>query len=161
MKTVYQDEKNVVLYENSVERKSCINRESKSFELTIQLYRCHNINMKFLVVVTPPSIYKISTQCKNNYVEPSWRREEITPKYQRDNFSPARQCPRCVQFIRRFQLAQKELNLRCRRDNFAPTGFEILGARQIIPRHEETSFFRTAHFFSQPKKWKKRLEYQY
>ena len=35
MKTVHQDEKNVVLDENSVERKPCINRESKSLELTI------------------------------------------------------------------------------------------------------------------------------
>ena len=35
----------------------CINRESKSLELTIYLYNCHDINMKFLVVVTPPSIY--------------------------------------------------------------------------------------------------------
>ena len=57
MKTVYQDEKNVVLDEKSVERKPCINRESKSLELTIKLYSCPDINMKFLVVVTPPSIY--------------------------------------------------------------------------------------------------------
>ena len=57
MKTVYQDENNVVLDENSVERKPCINRKSKSLELTINLYSCFNINMKFLVVVTPPSIY--------------------------------------------------------------------------------------------------------
>ena len=28
-----------------------------SLELTIKLYSCHDINMKFLVVVTPPSIY--------------------------------------------------------------------------------------------------------
>ena len=35
MKTVYQDEKNVVLVENSVEWKTCINRESKSLELKI------------------------------------------------------------------------------------------------------------------------------
>ena len=35
MKTVYQDEKNVVLVENSVEWKPCTNRESKSLELTI------------------------------------------------------------------------------------------------------------------------------
>ena len=33
--TVYQDENNVVLDENSVEIKPCINRESKSLELTI------------------------------------------------------------------------------------------------------------------------------
>ena len=58
MKTVYQDEKNVVLNENSVERKPCINRESKSNEITIKLYSCHDINMKFLVVVTPLSIYR-------------------------------------------------------------------------------------------------------
>ena len=35
IKTVYQDENNVVLVENSVEWKPCINRESKSLELTI------------------------------------------------------------------------------------------------------------------------------
>ena len=53
MKTVYQDEKNIVLVENSVEIKPCMNRESKSLEITIQLYNCHDINMKFLVVVAP------------------------------------------------------------------------------------------------------------
>ena len=57
MKTIYQDENNVILDENSVEWKPCINRESKSLELTIKLYSCHDINMKFLVVVTPPYIY--------------------------------------------------------------------------------------------------------
>ena len=35
MNTVYQDENNVVLDENSVEWKPCVNRESKSLELTI------------------------------------------------------------------------------------------------------------------------------
>ena len=35
MKTVYQDENNVVLDENSVELKPCINRKIKSLELTI------------------------------------------------------------------------------------------------------------------------------
>ena len=35
MKTVYQDENNVVLVENSVEQKPCINRECKSLKLTI------------------------------------------------------------------------------------------------------------------------------
>ena len=34
MKTVYQDENNVVLVEHSVEWKPCVNRESKSLELT-------------------------------------------------------------------------------------------------------------------------------
>ena len=52
-----EQENNVVLNENSVERKPCINRESKSDELTIYLYSCHGINMKFLVVLSPPSIY--------------------------------------------------------------------------------------------------------
>ena len=42
MKTVYPDENNVVLNENSVEVKPCINRESKSLELTIYLYRCYD-----------------------------------------------------------------------------------------------------------------------
>ena len=40
------------------ERKPCINIVSKSNELTILLYSCHNINMKFLAVLTPPSIYQ-------------------------------------------------------------------------------------------------------
>ena len=57
MKTVYQDENNVVIDEKIVELKPCINRESKSNELTIKLYSCHDINMKFLVVVTPPYIH--------------------------------------------------------------------------------------------------------
>ena len=60
MKTVYPDENNVVLYENSVERKPCINRESKSLEITIKLYSFNDINIKFLVVLTPPSIYQNS-----------------------------------------------------------------------------------------------------
>ena len=50
--------KNVALNENSVEIKPCINIESKSNDLTIKLYSCPDINMKFLVVVTPPSIYQ-------------------------------------------------------------------------------------------------------
>ena len=57
MKTVYPDENNVVLNEKSVERKPCMNRESKTNDITIKLYSCHDINTKFLVVVTPPSIY--------------------------------------------------------------------------------------------------------
>ena len=57
MKTVYPDENNVVLDENSVEWKPCINRESKGLDIKIKLYSCHDINMGFLVVVTPPSIY--------------------------------------------------------------------------------------------------------
>ena len=57
MKTVYPDENNVVLNEKSVERKPFINRKSKSNELTIKLYSCNDINIKFLVVVSPPSIY--------------------------------------------------------------------------------------------------------
>ena len=35
MKTVYPDENNVVLNENSVEGKPCINRESKSNKIII------------------------------------------------------------------------------------------------------------------------------
>ena len=53
-----EQENNVVLNENSVDRKPCINRENKSVELTIYLYSGQDINMKFLVVVTPPSIYQ-------------------------------------------------------------------------------------------------------
>ena len=48
---------NVFLNEDIVDRKQCINRESKSNGHIIYLYSCHDINMKFLVVVTPPSIY--------------------------------------------------------------------------------------------------------
>ena len=62
MRTVYQYENNGVLYENSVERKPCINRESKIDELTIYLYSCNDINMKLLVVVTPPSIFQLPSQ---------------------------------------------------------------------------------------------------
>ena len=58
MKTIYQYENNVVLDENSVEWKPWIKREMKSLELTIKLYSCHDINMKFLVVVSTPSIYQ-------------------------------------------------------------------------------------------------------
>ena len=36
-----------------------MNIESKSDELKIQLYNCHDINMKSLAVVTPPSIYQL------------------------------------------------------------------------------------------------------
>ena len=50
---------NVVLNENRVDRKPCINREINSDELPIQLYGCRYINMKLLVVVTPPPIYQI------------------------------------------------------------------------------------------------------
>ena len=57
MKAFYKDEINVVLDEKSVEIKPSINRESKILELAIKLYSCHDINMKFIVVVTPPSIY--------------------------------------------------------------------------------------------------------
>ena len=53
--------KNVVLNKNSVEGKPCINKESKSDELKIQLCSCPDINMEFLVVVTEPSIYQITS----------------------------------------------------------------------------------------------------
>ena len=49
--------KQCFLDENNVEWEPCINRENKSLELTIKLYSCHDINIKFLLVVTPPSIY--------------------------------------------------------------------------------------------------------
>ena len=70
MKTVYLDENNVVLNENSVERKPCIDRESKIDELTIKLYSYHDINMKFLVVVTPPYMYQVHT-----WLVHSWEHE--------------------------------------------------------------------------------------
>ena len=56
MRTVYPYENNIVLDENSVERRPCINREIKSLELTIYLYCFHDININFLLVVTPLSI---------------------------------------------------------------------------------------------------------
>ena len=62
MKTVYPDENSVILDKNSVEWKPGINRESKGLDLTIKLYSCHDINMKFLVVVTPPSIFQFFIQ---------------------------------------------------------------------------------------------------
>ena len=39
---LFQKEKNVVLNENRVEGKPCINIESKSLELTIYLYSCYD-----------------------------------------------------------------------------------------------------------------------
>ena len=69
MKTVYPYENNVVLNENSVERKPCINIESKSNELTIKVYSCQDINVKFLVVVTPPSIYHVCSTRKTFWEE--------------------------------------------------------------------------------------------
>ena len=55
---MFQEEENIiVLNENSVDRKPCINRESKRDELANNLYSCHNTNMKFLVVLTLSSIY--------------------------------------------------------------------------------------------------------
>ena len=39
---LFQNEKNVVLNENSVEGKPCINRESKILDLTIYLYSCYD-----------------------------------------------------------------------------------------------------------------------
>ena len=49
------------------EIKLCINRESKSDELTIQLYSCHDINMNFLAVVTPSSIYQCLQHNTGNF----------------------------------------------------------------------------------------------
>ena len=42
MKTVYPDGNNIFLDEKSVERKPCINRESKRLEITIYLYRYYD-----------------------------------------------------------------------------------------------------------------------
>ena len=39
---LFQNENNVVLNENSVEGKPCINIESDSLELTIMLYMCYD-----------------------------------------------------------------------------------------------------------------------
>ena len=74
---VYQDEYNIVLYEKSVEGKPCINRESKNLELTIKLYSCHDINMKFLVVVTPPSIYHGCSTQKTFWEEKFTGKQEL------------------------------------------------------------------------------------
>ena len=59
MKIIFPDEKNIVLNENSVEGKPCINIESKSDDLTIQLYSCYDIDMKLLAFVTTLSIYQL------------------------------------------------------------------------------------------------------
>ena len=64
-KCLFQNENNVVLNENSVEEKLCINRESKSLELTILLYS-FMMNMKLLAVVTPLSIYQIGRIISGN-----------------------------------------------------------------------------------------------
>ena len=45
--------------------------------------------------------------------------------YQRDNFAPARKCPRCVQSLRRSELAPKEFIPRYQRDFFAFAECEI------------------------------------
>ena len=55
---LFQNENNVVLNENCVEGKPCINRERKSIELKIKLHSYYDINMKLLPVVTPLSIYQ-------------------------------------------------------------------------------------------------------
>ena len=44
LKCLFQNENNVVLNENCVERKPYINRKSKSLEITIQLYSCYDEN---------------------------------------------------------------------------------------------------------------------
>ena len=77
MNTVYPDENNFVLDEESVERKPCINRESKILELTIQLYSCQDINMKFLVVVTPLSIYHGCSNRKTFWEENFTGKEDL------------------------------------------------------------------------------------
>ena len=97
----------------------------------------------------------------NFYVYPSWRREKIIPKYQRDNFAPARQYPRYVQFLGISKLAPKELIQRCQQDNFAPEGFEIQigvwnSGREVDYTKTQGNEFPlcTAHFSSEPTKWK-------
>ena len=62
-----QNENNLVLNENSVEVKPCINREIKSDNLTIQLYSCYDINTNLLSVVTPPSIYQNTRKGKAEF----------------------------------------------------------------------------------------------
>ena len=64
-----EHENNVDLNEKSVEGKQCIDRDSKSNEFTIQLYSCPDINMKFLVAVTPPYIYHGCFTQKTFWVE--------------------------------------------------------------------------------------------
>ena len=59
-KLYIQNENNVVLNEKSVEEKPCINRESKSLEIKIELYSCYDINMNLQAFLTPPSIYHVA-----------------------------------------------------------------------------------------------------
>ena len=67
----------VVQNENNIEGKPCINGESKSDELAIWLYGCHDINMKFLVVVTPPSIYHGCSNRKTFWEENFTGKEDL------------------------------------------------------------------------------------
>ena len=53
---LFQNEKNVVLNENSVEGKPCIKKEIKILKTIIYLYKCYDEH-NLLAVVTPPSIY--------------------------------------------------------------------------------------------------------
>ena len=83
-------------------------------------------------------------------------------------FTPARQCPRCVRFLRRSELAPKELIPMCQRDNFAPAGFEIQigvlnsGRKVDFSKTRGNEFtLRTAHFLFQADKVKTRLNYCY
>ena len=57
------------------------------------------------------------------YVDIIWHKKEITLKHQLENFLPARQFLRSVQFLRRSKLAPKELIPMCQQDIFAPTEF--------------------------------------
>ena len=59
------------------EEKLCINRETKSDELSINLYSCHDINMKFLSVVTPPSIYHVCSTRKTFWEEKFTGKEDL------------------------------------------------------------------------------------
>ena len=48
-------------------------------ELTIKLYSCHNINMKFLVVVAPPYIYHVLTT--SNWTKNTFIVDKFPPKH--------------------------------------------------------------------------------
>ena len=96
-----------------------------------KIYVAYDLPQRSELTRQPINFYIV----QNLYVELILRREEIIPKYERNNFAPARQCPHCVQPLRRSQLAPKELIPRCQQDNFAPTGFEIPSSRQVYELH--------------------------
>ena len=81
---------------------------------------------------------------------------------------PARQFPRCIQFLHRSELVPKELVPRCQWDNFASAGFEIQigvcnsGRKVDYTKTQGNEFpLCTAHFFFWSDKVETRQKYSY